>query len=88
MFFSLFLHVQSSKREPISCPQCGHVCNAFDDVQAPLTSSYAVELAHLLAEAPSPSPRRTRPFNKYVLDFLDIKAEQGEDSDRHGSPSC
>jgi hypothetical protein len=44
--------------------------------------SYAAELAHLLAEAPSQTPIRTRPFNKLVLDFLDIEAEQGEDSDR------
>ena len=50
--------------------------------------SYVAELAHLLAEASSQAPIRTRPFNKLVLDFLNIEAEQGEDSDRHGSPSC
>ena len=50
--------------------------------------SYTAELAHLLAEAPSPPPSRTRPFSKLVLDFLDIEAEQGEDSNKHGSPSC
>ena len=49
---------------------------------------YAANLAYLLAEAPSPPPSRTRPFNKVVFDFLDIEAEQGEDSDRYGSPSC
>ena len=49
--------------------------------------SYAAELANLLAEAPSPPPSRTRLFNNLVLDFLDIEAEQGEDIDRHGSPS-
>ena len=49
--------------------------------------SYAAELANLLAEAPSLPPIRTRPFNKLVLDFLDIEADQGEDSDRLGSPS-
>ena len=49
---------------------------------------YATDLAHLLAEAPYPPPSRTCPFNKLVLDFLDIVAEQGEDSDRHGTPSC
>jgi hypothetical protein len=58
----------------------------------PLTTfefpSYAAEFAHLLAEAPSPAPSSTRPFNKLVLDFLDIEAEQGVNSDRHGSPSC
>jgi hypothetical protein len=48
--------------------------------------SYDAQLANLLAEAPSPPPIRTRPFNKLVLDLLDIEAEQGEDSDRHGSP--
>jgi hypothetical protein len=43
---------------------------------------YATEFAHLLAKAPSPTPTRIRPFNKLILDFLDIEAEQGEDSDR------
>ena len=67
-----------------------HVLNA-DMFATPLTTfellAYAAELAHLLAEAPSPPPNRSRPFNKLVLDFLDTEAEQGEDSDRHGSPS-
>jgi hypothetical protein len=49
--------------------------------------SYVAELTYLLAEAPSPPPIPTRLFNKLVLDFLDIEAEQGEDSDRLGSPS-
>ena len=66
------------------------VLNA-DMFATPLTMfelpSYAVELAHLLAEAPSPAPIRTRHFNKLVLDFLDIEAKQGEDSDRLCSPS-
>ena len=44
--------------------------------------SYAAELANLLAEAPSPPPSPIRPFNNLVLDFLDIEAEEGEDSDR------
>ena len=48
---------------------------------------YASELAHRLAEAPSPPPSRIRPYNKLVLDFLDIEAEQGEESDRHSSHS-
>jgi hypothetical protein len=37
--------------------------------------SYVAELTYLLAEAPSPAPVRTRPFNKLILDFLDIEAE-------------
>ena len=49
---------------------------------------YAAELANLLAEAPSPPPSRIRPFNKLVEDYVDIEAEEGEDSDRHDSPSC
>jgi hypothetical protein len=49
--------------------------------------SYVVELANLLAEAPSPPLSRTGPFNNLVLDFLDIEAKQGEDSDSHGSAS-
>jgi len=49
--------------------------------------SYIVELAHHFAEAPSPPPTRTCPFNNIVLGFLDIEAEQGEDNDRHNNPS-
>ena len=49
---------------------------------------YVADLAHLLAEAPSPPPSRTRLFNKLVLDFLDMEAEKGDDSDRHGNPDC
>ena len=44
--------------------------------------SYAAEFANILAEAPSPPPSRIRPFNKLVLDLLDIEAKEGEDSDR------
>ena len=50
--------------------------------------SYATELAHLLAEALSPPLNRTRPFNKLVLDFQEIEANQREDSERHGCQSC
>ena len=48
---------------------------------------YAAGLANLLAEAPSPPPSRIRPFNKLVEEYIDVEAEEGEDSDRHGSPS-
>jgi hypothetical protein len=48
---------------------------------------YASELAHRFAEAPSPPPSRIRPYNKLVLDFVDIEAEQGEESDTHSSQS-
>jgi hypothetical protein len=48
---------------------------------------YTAELAHVLAEAPSPPPSRIHPFNKQVLDFLDIEAKQGEHSDTIVSPS-
>ena len=37
-------------------------------------SSYAADISHLLVEAPSPPPNRTRPFNKLVMGFLDIEA--------------
>ena len=50
--------------------------------------SFIAEFAHHFIEAPSPPPSRTCPFNKLVLDFLDIEAKQGEDSDKHGSPNC
>ena len=45
-------------------------------------TSYVAEFANLLAEAPSSPPSRIRPFNKLVLDLLDIEAKEGEDSDR------
>ena len=55
------------------------VLNA-DIFATPLTTfelpSYAIEFAHFLAEVLSPPPGRTRPFNKIVLDCLDIEAEQ------------
>ena len=44
--------------------------------------SYAAKFANVLAEAPSLPPSRSRPFNKLVLDLLDIEANVGEDSDR------
>jgi hypothetical protein len=50
--------------------------------------TYAVGLANVLAEAPSPPPSRIRSFNKLVLEYVDIEAREGEDSYRHGSPSC
>ena len=68
-----------------------------DDLRLRMSSSpfktfelptYAAGLANLFADAPSPPPTSIRPFNKLVLDYLDIEAEEGEDSDRHGSPSC
>ena len=49
---------------------------------------YAAALANLLSDAPSPPPSQNHPFNKLVEDYLDIEAEEGEDSNRHGSPSC
>jgi hypothetical protein len=50
--------------------------------------SYAAEIANLMAEAPSPPPSRTRPYKKLVENYLDIEAEESEDSDRDGSPLC
>jgi hypothetical protein len=50
--------------------------------------SNAAELAHLLAEAPSPPLPCTGIFNKLVLNFLHIEANQDKDSDRYDSPSC
>ena len=49
--------------------------------------SYAARLAHQFAEAPSPPPLCTQPFNKLVLDFLDVEAEQSDNNDRDDSPS-
>jgi hypothetical protein len=50
--------------------------------------SYAAEIANLMAEAPSPPPPRSCPYNKLVEDYLDIEADEGEDSDKDGSPTC
>ena len=36
--------------------------------------SYAGGLAHVFAEASSPVPVRTRPYNSRVLDFFDVEA--------------
>ena len=68
------------------------ICVLTVDIFATLSTtfklpSYAPELAHLLPESPSPPLSRTRPFNKLVFNFLDIEADQGKDSDRHGSLS-
>ena len=50
--------------------------------------AYASEFAHLLVEAQSPPPIHTRRCNKLVLDYLDIGAEEGKDSDRHDTFNC
>ena len=68
------------------------ICVLIADMFAtPLTTFevllYGADLANFLAEAQSPPLRCTRPFNKLVMDFLDIEAEWGKDSDRHGSPN-
>ena len=49
---------------------------------------YVAGLANLLAEALSPPPSPIQPFNKLVEDYVDIETEEGNDSNRHGSPSC
>ena len=81
LFYIFRVHIES----PV------HVLNA-DIFATPSTTfelpTYVSYLAHLLVEAPSPPLGHTRLFNKLVLDFLDTEAEQGEDSDRHGTPSC
>jgi len=42
---------------------------------------YAVRFVHQFAEAPSSSPTSTCPFNRRVLEFLDVEAEWSEDSE-------
>jgi hypothetical protein len=75
-------------RAPISSPIRVLTADMFSTPSATFElPSYAAELANVLAELPSPPPTRTRPFNNVVLDFLDIEAKQGEDSDSHGSAS-
>ena len=38
--------------------------------------SYAVGLAQVFADAPSPIPLRSRHYNSRVLDFVDVEATQ------------
>jgi hypothetical protein len=85
MFFFLVMYIQSSNWDSNSYPYCRHVCNPFDDVKAHFLCRWPCPF---FSGSTVPPPSRTCPFNKLVLDFLDIEAEQGEDSDRHGSPSC
>ena len=49
--------------------------------------SYAGGLIHVFAEAPSLVPARTRRYNSRVLDFVDVEARQGYDSDDSSSRS-
>jgi hypothetical protein len=84
MFFLLFLYVQVQIENPLRLLNADMFATPSTMFELP---HYDVQFAHLLAETPSPPPICIRPFNKLVLDFLDIEAEQGEDSDRHGNPS-
>ena len=84
-FFRFFFMFRVQNESPV------RVLNADMFATPPLTfelPSYPAKLAYHLAETPSPPPSCTCPFNKVVLDFLDIEAKHGKDSDRHGSPSC
>ena len=49
--------------------------------------SYAGGLALIFVEAPSPVPARTRCYNSRVLDFVDVEARQGYNSDGSSSRS-
>ena len=49
--------------------------------------SYVARLAHQFAEALFSPPPCTHIFNKFVLDFLDVEAKQGEGSDRDSNPN-
>ena len=80
-FYIFRVHIES----PICILNADMFATPSTTFELPL---YVVDLAHLLAETPSPPPSRTRPFNNLVLDFLDIEVEQSKDSDRHDSPSC
>ena len=88
-FSNVILFLSCVYREQIESPICVLTMDMFSTPSATFEfPSYAAELANFLAEAPSPPPSHTRPFNKLVLDFLDIEAKQGKDSDSHGSASC
>ena len=49
--------------------------------------SYAKGLAQVFAEAPSPVPVHTQCYNSTVLDFVDVEAKQGDESDGSSSRS-
>ena len=49
--------------------------------------SYAGGLLQVFAKAPSPVLVRTRHYNSRVLDFVDVEAKQGNESDGSSSRS-
>ena len=49
--------------------------------------SYVGGLAHVFAEAPSLVLVRTQRYNSRVLDFVDVKARHGDESDGSSSRS-
>ena len=48
---------------------------------------YARGLTHVFAEAPSPVPIHTQRYNSKVLDFVNVEAKQGDESDDSSSRS-
>ena len=85
MFFFSSCMFRVPKESPVCVFSMDMFATPSTMLELPL---YATELTHHLMKAPSPPPTRTCPFNNLVLDFLDIEAQHGEDSDRHDSPSC
>ena len=74
----------------VSLPRPPRILNAkmFSSPSKPFDlPSYAGGLAHVFAEAPSPVPVRTRRYNSRVLDFVDVEAEQSDESDGSSSRS-
>jgi hypothetical protein len=93
-FFSIFFSALTDKNNIILNWQCG-VGSFFtslffmyvflDNFNFFVFGQFPIHF--FFVEAPSLLSSRTIPFNILVLDFQDIEAEQGKDSDRHGSPS-
>ena len=74
-FFFYILCVQSSIGKLDLHPHYRYVCNLFDGIQVPFVCCWAC-----------PSPNCIFPFNRFVLDFLDVELKQGKESERDDSP--
>ena len=62
-----------------------HIC--LQPLQRRLTSLYMLLSLPIILQRHRLPPTRIRPFNKLVLDFLDIEAKQSKDRNGHDSPS-
>lgn len=82
MFF-LVMRVKNSIKELNPRPHYGHVCNPLNNIRAHLD---IIGFANQFAGAPFPPSTQTCHFNRLVLNFLDVEAKQGGNSDIDDSP--